>query len=152
MKLKLFVLFITVLIFSRCEQYRTSRINGAWQIMEATYTQDGEITVLYPELLKGNQLKTFNNNYFTFTGHFWDDSSEFDNYGWGTFQFDGKHYKEINEYHTFDDYRDKTAEMIIEIHGDTLIQIWPVNETGEVDSMNFNVEKYLRLKTQKRKS
>ena len=36
--------------------------------------------------------------------------------------------------------------MRIVVANDTLIQVWPADETGEVDKSNYWSEKYIRVK------
>jgi hypothetical protein len=40
----------------------------------------------------------------------------------------------------------KTLRMRIVVRNDTLIQVWPADETGEVDKSNYTSERYVKIK------
>lgn len=69
-----------------------------------------------------------------------------DSYGGGTYKLVDNKYQENILYHFNKLAEHQIFNMILEIKHDTLTQIWPVNQYGEVIRANFYIEKYVRIK------
>jgi hypothetical protein len=67
-----------------------------------------------------------------------------DNYGGGTYTFQGDRYQE-NVLYAGKMIMNRKNKMIQEIKNDTLIQKWPVDENWKL-AEKYSIEKYIRLK------
>ena len=63
----------------------------------------------------------------------------------GSYEIAGNHYQEMIIYHASDEIVGSQANMIMELKGDSLIQTWPVTESGEIDWDNYSQETYVKL-------
>jgi hypothetical protein len=81
-----------------------------------------------------------------FVGEFSQDTVTTESFGGGSYTLEGIVYKESIKYHSDDSYQNKTLRMRIVVANDTLIQVWPADEMGEVDKSNYTSEKYVRVK------
>ena len=78
-------------------------------------------------------------------GVFVDDSSMTDNFAGGKFTIHGTDYREMVEYHSATEYLGQTVKLFLEIRGDTLTQIWPVDEKGDPVKSHYYMEKWVRF-------
>jgi len=74
------------------------------------------------------------------------DTVTIDGFGGGSYTLEGIVYKETIRYHSTADFVGQTLRMRIVVANDTLIQVWPADEMGEVDKSNYWSEKYVRVK------
>jgi len=100
----------------------------------------------FPADYQGSQVKMWCNNYWMFVGEYSQDTVKSENYGGGSYTLEGIVYKETIKYHASEDYIGETLRMRIVVANDTLIQVWPADEMGEVDKSNYHSEKYVRGK------
>jgi len=66
-------------------------------------------------------------------------------FGNGKYSLNGNHYTEKIKVHTSPAYEGKNLKLILEIRGDTLIQIFPVNNNWSYDKENCWTEKYVKV-------
>ena len=125
----------------------TPDLKGAWLMVKIKLVSDGEVQFEIPGNVTGSQVKVWSDEYFSATGkfHMSDTDSDMDNFAGGTYEFAGTHYQETIIYHVSDEIVGSQANMIMELKGDTLIQSWPVNESGEIDWDNYSQETYVKL-------
>ena len=79
-----------------------------------------------------------------FVGQYLSENSTEDSYGEGTFTLKGTKYEEQILHHSTPEWVGTSIKMRLEINKDTLIQIFPVNEEGELVTNWHIVEKYIR--------
>ena len=89
-------------------------------------------------------MKIWTKNHFIFVGLYNLDSTIINSYGGGTYKLEGNRYEENILYHTYPNFVGKKINMLLEVKNDTLTQTWPVNEDGEIDKHNYEIEKYIR--------
>ena len=136
---------LLVLILGSCTKQKCSKIEGAWQYVSGAYTNNDTLTSI-PGDWAGTDMKIWSGNRFIFVGVFEKDTVSMDSYGGGTFELKGTQYEETILYHTKKSSVGKIVKMTLEIRNDTLIQSYPLNDQGKLDSANFSVEKYVRFK------
>jgi hypothetical protein len=129
-----------------CKQEPLNPVIGAWDLIYAKQVVNDSVISTFPGSYQGSQVKMWCNNYWMFVGDFSQDTLKTKGFGGGSYTLEGIVYKETIRYHSSDDYTGKTLRMRIVVANDTLIQVWPANETGEVDKSNYNSEKYVRVK------
>jgi predicted metal-dependent RNase len=100
----------------------------------------------FPGNYKGSQVKMWSDNYWMFVGQYTQDTVKNDNFGGGSYSLEGVVYKETIVYHVSPDYVGKTLRMRIVVQNDTLVQVWPADEKGEINKSNYRSEKYVRVK------
>ncbi|MFN2337211.1 MAG: hypothetical protein ABR560_09600, partial [Bacteroidales bacterium] len=103
-------------------------------------------TATFPGTYQGNQVKMWSDNYWMFVGKFKQDTITEEGFGGGSYTLEGIVYKETIKYHSSDDIVGETLRMRIVVKNDTLIQVWPADEKGEVNKSNYTSERYVRVK------
>jgi hypothetical protein len=147
MKKTAFILSSLFLIFlAGCKQEPVNPVVGAWDLIYAKNVVNDSTTATYPGDYQGSQVKMWCNNYWMFVGDYTRDSITEPAFGGGSYTLEGIVYKETIKYHSSKDYVGKTIRMRIAVQNDTLIQVWPADETGQVDKSNYSSEKYVRVK------
>ena len=137
-------LFLLILV--GCNQEPVNPVVGAWDLIYVKQVENDSTIVTFPGDYQGSQVKMWCNNYWMFVGQLSQDTVVMDNFGGGSYALEGIVYKETIKYHTSPDYVGKTLRMRIVVKNDTLIQVWPTDEMGEVDKSNYTSEKYVRVK------
>jgi hypothetical protein len=137
---------LLLIMLAACKQEPVNPVVGAWDLIYARQVVKDSIVSTFPGDYKGSQVKMWCNNYWMFVGEFFTDTIKYDGFGGGSYTLEGIVYKETIKYHTTDDYVGKTIRMRIVVANDTLIQVWPADEMGEVDKSNYTSEKYVRVK------
>lgn len=135
-----------LLILIGCNQEPVNPVVGAWNLVYAKQVENDSVIATFPADYQGSQVKMWCNNYWMFVGEYSQDTVKSENYGGGSYSLEGIVYKETIKYHVTEDYIGETLRMRIVVANDTLIQVWPANETGEVDKSNYHSEKYVRVK------
>lgn len=138
------VSLLILLLFQGCVPMENSRLEGAWQLVEAKYI-DGTAMGTAPDNLKGSQIKIWSADHWACIGQLTHDSITTDNYAGGTYSFSDNRYSETIEYHVSRQYVGRTVSMLLELKGNTLTQIWPVDDYGHYNSSRYNMEKYIRF-------
>lgn len=143
MKLKSFLLIIaTIALFG----FKTEKpkLNGTWKIVSEEIVRNGESTFLIKnDNNKG--LKTWSDEYFMFVSSSVSGSQISSTFGGGTYELSGNDYTENIEYHVAPNYRGITLKLNLEIKGDTVIQIYPCDDSFYYDKNNCNIQKYVRV-------
>jgi hypothetical protein len=143
-------------ILASCKQEPVNPVAGAWQLIYRKEVANDTIIGTFPADYGGSQVKMWSDNYWMFVGQYKQDTVFTDNYGGGSYTLEGVVYKETIMYHTTKDYigqtlttKDyigQTLRMRIVVENDTLVQVWPADEKGEIDKSNYTSEKYARVK------
>jgi len=135
-----------LLIIVGCKQEPANPVVGAWDMIYAKHVANDTVTAVFPGDYQGSQVKMWCNNYWMFVGDFTQDTITEKGFGGGSYTLEGLVYKETIKYHSSDDYVGQTIRMRIVVENDTLIQVWPADEMGEIDKSNYSSEKYVRVK------
>ncbi len=144
---KLAILSTMLLVMlAACKQEPVNPVVGAWDLIYAKQVRNDSTISTFPVTYQGSNVKMWCKNYWMFTGELVRDSVPKANYGGGSYTLDGIVYKETIKYHVDQEYIGKTLRMRIVVANDTLIQVWPASETGEIDKSNYRCEKYVRVK------
>jgi hypothetical protein len=146
MKKTLFLSILVMLLIAGCSQEPANPVLGAWDLIYAKQVVNDTTTATFPGDYQGSQVKMWCNNYWMFVGEYTQDTITDKNFGGGSYTLEGLVYKETIKYHSTADYVGQTLRMRIVVENDTLIQVWPANETGEIDKSNYTSEKYVRVK------
>ena len=146
MKKTLFLSILVMLLIAGCSQEPANPVVGAWDLIYAKQVVNDSTTSTFPGDYQGSQVKMWCNNYWMFVGEYTQDTITDNNFGGGSYTLDGLVYKETIKYHSTADYVGQTLRMRIVVENDTLIQVWPANETGEIDKSNYTSEKYVKVK------
>lgn len=136
---------LLTMLFS-CKQETPNPVVGAWDLIYAREVQNDSTISTFPGTYQGSQVKMWCNNYWMFVGEFSTDTIKTEGFGGGSYTLEGIVYKETIKYHSSKDYVGETFRMRIVVANDTLIQVWPADETGQVDKSNYRSEKYVRVK------
>lgn len=135
-----------LLIIAGCKQEPVNPVLGAWDLISAKQVQNDTTTATFPGDYQGSQVKMWSDNYWMFVGKYKQDTVVMDGYGGGNYTLEGMVYKETIKYHSSADNVGQTLRMRIVVKNDTLIQVWPADEKGEIDKSTYNSEKYVRVK------
>ncbi len=144
-KLVLFAAFF-LLILAGCKQAPVNPVAGAWNLIYSKVVANDSVITTFPGDNQGSQVKMWSDNYWMFVGQYKQDTVVENGFGGGSYTLDGVVYKETIKYHNSKDYVGQTLRMRIVVENDTLMQVWPADETGEIDKGNYRSEKYVRVK------
>ena len=137
----LFLLFL-----AGCKQEPVNPVEGAWQLIYAKRVANDTVVGTFPADYVGSQVKMWSDNYWMFVGQYKQDTVSMDNYGGGSYTLEGVMYKETIMYHVTKDFVGQTLRMRIVVENDTLSQVWPADENGDIDKANYQSEKYIKVK------
>jgi hypothetical protein len=137
---------LLLIMLAACKQEPVNPVVGAWDLIYARQVVNDSIVATFPDDYQGSQVKMWCNNYWMFVGEYSQDTIKSDGFGGGSYTLEGIVYKETIKYHSSKDYVGETLRMRIVVANDTLIQVWPADEMGEVDKSNYTSEKYVRVK------
>ena len=146
MKTIITIFIISLLFMFSCTQQNRKLPQGAWQLVHVQGIFGDTSVSLYPGRYNGGDIKMWTENNFVFVGHYKNDTSFFDNYGGGTYKLEGNKYEESIQYHADTISVGKRIKMLLELKNDTLVQTWPVDDTGKIIEKGYYVEKYVRIK------
>jgi len=146
-KLILLSLIISLLIGS-CIQPESKVPQGAWKMVQSQGTTTDSLGNIVSIDYHPVVTKMWSEKNFSFIGQWKQDTIIRDFYGGGTYKLEGNRYEETEIYHWS---RPKTVlnekyKMLLELKNDTLIQTYPVDDNGQIDTTNLFIEKYIRLK------
>jgi len=127
------------------DRHTPTGIEGAWNSVYLKVVAGDTIKGIFPGNLSESELKVWSRSHFAFVGWIKVDSVRRSNYGAGTYELHGNRYYETYLYHG-QFQNGQTIKMNFELKEDTLIQTWPLDENGKIDSANYCVEKYMRYK------
>ncbi len=122
-------------------------VKGAWKLISYKNISNGSVANSFPDgKLEMHQIKIWTNGHFAFSGTFTINNQSNDNYGGGTYTLIGDNiYSENIEYHSAKQMVGSSVKMRIEVKGNTLTQIYPIDDEGNYDENNYSIEKYERL-------
>jgi hypothetical protein len=146
MKKTLIISVSLMFLLAGCSQEPANPVVGAWDLIYAKQVVNDTTEATFPGDYQGSQVKMWCNNYWMFVGEYTLDTITDNNFGGGSYTLEGLVYKETIKYHSSADYVGQTLRMRIIVENDTLIQVWPANETGEIDKSNYTSEKYVKVK------
>ncbi|MCK5068064.1 MAG: hypothetical protein KAR16_11515 [Bacteroidales bacterium] len=145
MKKTLLLCLIIPMLLGSCTQEKVSPMEGAWKLAyEYEYKGDNS-TMIFPGTSQGSEIKMWSGDRWALVGVFIEDSTITDNFGGGNFTLEGTNYQEIVEFHSATEYLGQTVKLFLEIQNDTLIQIWPVDDNGEIIKSHYYMEKWVRM-------
>jgi len=143
MKLKLILLvaaFIALLGFKP----EKPKINGTYKIVYEEVIRNGKSTFNVKND-NNNGLKTWSDKYFMFVSSSVAGSQISNTFGGGTYELTGNNYTESIQYHVASNYRGITLKLHLEIKGDTVVQIFPCDDSHFYDKENCVIQKYVRV-------
>ena len=143
MKLKSLLLLAAVLMLFSFKTEKAN-INGTYKIVYEEVVRNGNSTlIVYNDENSG--LKTWSDKYFMFVSTSKKNSQIQSTYGAGTYTLSGNEYAENIQHHVAPNFRNITVNMHFEVKGDTVIQIWPCDDSFYYDKNNCNIQKYVRV-------
>jgi hypothetical protein len=145
MKVKSIFYVMMLIIIAGCTQQKSKLPQGAWQLVYMKSISGDTVQYEFPGNVTGSDIKMWSENHFLAVGRFQEDTTFMDLGVGGTYKLEGNRYEENVQYHTFKNSVGQNIKMLLELRNDTLIQTWPVDENGQIDKLNYSVEKYIRL-------
>ena len=146
MKKNVFLIAMVLLILAGCSQKPINPVEGAWNLIYSKQVSNDTVVSTFPGNYQGSQVKMWSDNYWMFVGKYEQDTIVKNDFGGGSYTLDDIVYKETIVYHSTKDYIGQTLRMRIVVANDTLIQVWPADETGQIDKANYTSEKYVKVK------
>lgn len=137
---------LLLIMLLSCKQEPVNPVIGAWDLIYAKQVVNDSVIAVFPDTYQGSQVKMWCNNYWMFVNKYAMDTVTIDGFGGGSYTLEGIVYKETIRYHSTADFVGQTLRMRIVVANDTLVQVWPADEMGEVDKSNYWSEKYVRVK------
>jgi len=132
-------------MISACNKKPGNYPEGTWQMIQMQMNERGKITNYFSDRYKVSQIKMWAGNHFMFVGKYQVDTTSSYRYGTGTFTLDGNIYEETIDYHFDQAYEGNKNKIWLEIRNDTLLHIFPVDNTGKPNQARHWIEKYIRL-------
>jgi len=126
-------------------EQKQPEIIGAWNLVSTKSIENGETWVDIPKKNPGDAIKIWSSSHYSATGKAVLNNEEINYHSGGTYTLVGNKYTENVKYHHYQEYRNESINMTIEIKNDTLVQTYPVDADGNFDKNNYTVEKYVRL-------
>jgi hypothetical protein len=145
MKKTILICLIIPILMGSCTQEKVSPMEGAWKLAYEYEISGDNTTLLFPGTSKGSEIKMWSGDRWALVGVFIQDSTLTDNFGGGKFTLEGTNYQEIVQYHSATEYLGQTVKLFLEIKYDTLTQIWPVDDEGEIIESHYYMEKWVRM-------
>ncbi len=143
MKLKSLLLLAVVFALFSFKTEKT-RINGTYRIVSEEIVSGGKGTfTIYDD--ENNGLKTWSDKYFLFVNTNKKGSQPQNSFGGGTYELSGNDYTENIQHHVARNFRDISLKLHLEMKGDTLIQIYPCDDSFYYDKNNCVIQKYVRV-------
>ncbi len=145
MKKNLLIYLIILILMGSCTQEKVSPMEGAWKLAYEYEISGDSTKLLFPGTSKGSEIKMWTGDRWALVGVFIQDSMLTDNFGGGKFTLEDTNYQEIVDYHSAKEYLGQTVKLFLEIKHDTLTQIWPVDDKGEIIKSHYYMEKWVRM-------
>lgn len=146
---KLFFIGLVMLLFMLGCQPRKTELTvpwkGAWKVVAWERYSADTLRSKLPGTYTGDEIKIWSDKYFLFSGRYKMDTVRFDNYGGGSFTYDGTHYVETILYWPKGYNIPAPIKLSLEMKGDTLIQTWPLDDKWQLDKPNRNIQTLIRL-------
>lgn len=122
----------------------STEIEGAWKYVLSEKVMNGNKMVLIAPGSAYNEMKIWTKGYFAFVGNQGMGGYPFG--GSGTYKLNGNLYEESIIYAPGYNTDSPKVKLRLEIVNDTLTQIWPVDDAGKYDNLNYNIIKMVRMK------
>ncbi len=119
---------------------------GAWQMVQMQRIDGAKVTNYFSDRYNVSQIKIWSGGHFIFVGKYEVDTTVSYRYGVGTYNLQGNIYEEDILYHFDKAYEGRKNKIWLEIRNDTLLHIFPVDNSGKPDQRTHWIEKYVRLK------
>ena len=147
MKAKITICLMISFITLSCGQQKKSSIEGAWNLVYAQKVSADTIEWEFPkDFPGGSELKIWSKGYVLYYGHWKMDSAVIDGGGGGPYKkLNGNIFEESIQYFSVPSVVGSHVRMLLEIKNDTLVQIYPVDENGQIDKSNYREQKRVRL-------
>jgi len=144
-KMKLKSLLLLAVVFALFSfKTEKSKLNGTYKIVSEEIVRNGESTFNIKND-KNSGLKTWSDKYFMFVSNTVVGSQISNTFGGGIYELSDNAYTENIQYHVAPNYRGITLKLYLEIKGDTLIQIYPCDDSFYYDKNNCVIQKYVRV-------
>jgi hypothetical protein len=143
MKLKSLFLIVTVFVLLSFKTEKT-KLNGTYKIVSEEVVRNRESTFNVKND-KNSGLKTWSDKYFMFVSSSIVGSQISNTFGGGTYELSGNNYTENIQHHVAPNYRGITLKLYLEMKGDTVIQIYPCDDSFYYDKNNCVIQKYVRV-------
>jgi hypothetical protein len=143
MKLKSLILIAVVFALLSFKTEKT-KLNGTYKIVSEEIVRNGDSTFNIKND-KNNGLKTWSDKYFMFVSSSVVGSQISNTFGGGTYELSGNNYVEQCDYHVAPNYRGITLKLHLEMKGDTVIQIYPCDDSFYYDKNNCVIQKYVKV-------
>jgi len=121
-------------------------IVGTWKQVSFKVIQNGHMMSKVTNSGNGEQLKSWSKERFLFAGKTIDNNNASYSFGNGNYTLHGNHYIETIKVHVSPSYEGKILKLYMELKGDTLTQIFPVNNDWSYDKENCWIEKFIKVK------
>jgi beta-lactamase regulating signal transducer with metallopeptidase domain len=122
----------------------STKIEGAWKSILSQKIENGTIATLISSESKYSEMKVWTKDYYAYVGN--QGIGKYSFGGSGTYKLNGNLYEEKIIYSPVGSTQGFTAKLVLEIKNDTLTQIWPVDDAGKYDKLNYNIIKMVRMK------
>lgn len=122
----------------------SEEIEGAWKYVLSEKVVNGNKIVLIAPGTAYEEMKIWTKGYFAFVGNQGMGGYPFG--GSGTYKLNGNLYEESVIYAPGYNPSSPKVKLRLEIAKDTLTQIWPVDDAGKYDNLNYNIIKMVRMK------
>ena len=146
MKKIYFLLIVTVTILGGCSQQKSSKIEGAWQLVNWRHLVGDSLVWEFPGKTTGSNLVIYSEHLFLSVGRFKNDTAYIDNSVGATYILKGNRSEETLLYFPIKDMVGKKVKSLLEVRNDTLIKTYPLDANWKVDKSGYSVEKYIRFK------
>lgn len=143
MKLKAFILVFTTIFLLGFKTEKT-KLNGTYKIVSEEIVRNG-VSTFNLKNEQNNGLKTWSDKYFMFVSSSIVGSQISHSFGGGTYNLSCNEYTEKCDYHVAPNYRGITLKLHLEMKGDTVIQIYPCDDSFYYDKNNCVIQKYVRV-------
>ena len=144
MKKLLLLLFLSS-FFIQQSQSQDLSIVGTWKQVSYKTIKNGHSVYNMSNSGNGEQLKSWSKESFIFVGKALENNSVSYSFGNGNYSLHGNHYTENIKVHVSPSYEGKSLKFLMELKGDTLIQIFTVKNDWSYDKENCWVEKFIKV-------
>ncbi|HOO99384.1 MAG TPA: hypothetical protein PLV06_07480 [Bacteroidales bacterium] len=138
-------LLITLLIFGSCTTGKKDSFQGTWQMIQMQKVEREKVTNYFSQNYRISQIKMWSGNHFMFVGKYQVDTTVVYRYGTGTYTINGNIYVEDIDYHFDKSYEGRKNKIWLEVRNDTLLHIFPVDDTGRPIQARHYIERYIRM-------
>lgn len=142
---KLLLLMVLSFLFIYPSQSQDFSIAGTWQLVSLQVVRNGMTVTKITDITKTQQLKSWSKESFLFAGKIIANNNTSYSCGSGTYSLKGNQYSENIKVHSNLGLEGKTINVYLDLKGDTLSQISPINNLWGYDKNNCWIEKYTRV-------